>query len=196
LFYVLGFAIILVLAIVGLRTRQRSEDAMAGAHRIKIKLGDAEFEAEGSEDRVQSQYEQFLAALDRTSTKAPAKVSTAETKTETRSVDDTVVARVFELRSDGVVALRFRLPEETEPADQILLLLYGYRRLKQEESVLATQLLRAAAVSGLGIDRIDRAADAHIPRFILRGGQKKGTNYMLTNQGMGRAEEMVGGLPG
>jgi hypothetical protein len=165
---------------------------MTTNHRIKVKLGDAEFEAEGAEDKVQAQYDQFLAACTHVSPKTGNKPPLGKQDArEAADLDDAMIAKAFELRSDGVVTLRRRPPDTMESADKIALLLYGYRRLKNEEHVLATQLLRAASLSGLGIERIDRAADAYMPTFIMRGGQKKGTNYLLTTQGIGKAAELA-----
>lgn len=160
---------------------------MAEIHRIKIKLGDAEFEAEGAEDKVQAQYEQFLALLERVGTKPSAKSPASKSAS---TLDDSRIARLFELRPDGVVVLRLR-PEGLESADIVALLLYGYRKLKNEESVLATQVLKAARLSGLGIERVDRAAESYVPRFILPGGARKGTKYTLTMQGVTKAEEVA-----
>jgi hypothetical protein len=163
---------------------------MPDVHRIKIKLGDAEFEAEGAEDKVQAQYDQFLAALERAGTKLPQKPAAPGLSGPQQPPDDAHLARLFELRNDGAISLRVR-PEGLDAADIVAILLYGYLKLKNEESVLATQLLKSSRVSGLGLDRIDRAAESYMPRYIMRGGQRKGTSYTLTTQGITKAEEVA-----
>jgi hypothetical protein len=171
---------------------------MVGAHRIKIKLGEAEFEAEGSEQSVQAQYELFLAALERKSVKEPdisnPKANGADEQERQamppRVFDETLLARIFELRQDGVVTLRVLPKGNGKEADALLLLLLGYRRLKNEEDVLATHLLRAARYSGVSIYRPAHALADH-EQFLIRGGQKKGSTYSLNNQGLTKAEEIA-----
>jgi hypothetical protein len=164
------------------------------AHRIKVKLGEAEFEAEGAEDKVQAQYDQFLAALEQAKTKQPLK-STAARAGDVPTIDDARITSIFELRPDDMVILRFHPPDTVEASDAITLLLFGYLRLKNQENVLATQLLRAAKQCGLGIDRIDKAVDPYVPQYILRGGQRKGTTYRLTTRGIARAQEVAAAMP-
>lgn len=167
---------------------------MVGAHRIKIKLGDAEFEAEGSEQSVQAQYELFLSALKRETAKEPGtpnpKANGAveqERQASPSAFDETLLARIFELRQDGVIALRVLPKGNDKEADALLLLLYGYRRLKTEEDVLATHLLRAAQHSGVAVYRPAHALAVY-DQFLIRGGQKKGSTYSLNNQGVAKAE--------
>jgi hypothetical protein len=180
-----------------LQAASTCEDAMIGSHRIKIKLGDAEFEAEGSEQSVQAQYELFLGALERKTVKEPGtptpKANGApegERRENLGAFDDNMQARIFELRQDGIVALRVLPKGNDREADALILLLYGYRRLKNEENVLATHLLRAAQYSGVSVYRPAHALAVH-DQFLIRGGQKKGSTYSLNNQGVTKAEEIA-----
>ena len=159
------------------------------SHRIKIKLGDSEFEAEGASETVQAQYEQFLAALDRTGTKTPS-AKTASQQPQNTGDGDAIFSRIFEMRPDGVVTLKLLPKGDEKEADAFLLILYGYRRLKQEETVLGTHLLRAAELSGLSSYRPAHALAPH-ERYVIRGGQKKGSTYALNNQGVSKAEEIA-----
>jgi hypothetical protein len=193
--FVRRFAIITLLATGCTRPASISEDAMPDVHRIKVKLGDAEFEAEGSQEAVQAQYDRFLEAVALIGAK-PAKTPPNSLRekhvfTPDAEFDDALMSRVFELRDDGLVVLRVQPTTDERDADALVMLLFGYRRLKNEQQVLATQLLKAARQSGLGIERVDRAIATYMPRFILRGGQRKGTTYTLTTQGAVRAEEVI-----
>ena len=172
---------------------------MPEIRKVRMKLGDAEFEAEVAADEVQAMYDQFLAAVRAGgSAKKPAEVADSthhkdnngDTPPPAGSVDEALMARLFDQRQDGVVALRL-LPKGTEKdADALLLLLLGYRRLKNEEDVLATQLLKAASYSGLRVDRLSRLMATH-ERYVITGGQRKGTTYTLNNQGVTKAEEIA-----
>ena len=97
------------------------------AHKIKIKLGDAEFEAEGVAETVQAQYDQFLSALDRVGQKTatPNKSSAVEKPPLPGTLDDALLGRIFDLRQDGVVALRVLPKGDSREADAFLLILYG-----------------------------------------------------------------------
>ena len=125
------------------------------AHRIKIKLGDAEFEAEGTEELVQSQYEMFLAAMQSRSVAPTPSVAEIKQQDQTPppAFTDNLIARIFELRPDDVVALRALPKGQDKDADALLLLLYGYKKLKNEEHVLATHLLKASSYSGIPVYR-------------------------------------------
>jgi hypothetical protein len=162
------------------------------AHKIKVKLGDAEFEAEGAEDKVQAQYDQFLAALKHTEAQT---VGKPKVQAEGQPVDDARLGRIFELRQDKSIVFRVHPPEAFDPADTLALLLLGYRRLAAKIHVLSTQLSRSARDSGLGEVRIDQLAQPFIPKFILRGGQRKGTTYTLTTQGETKAQEVAALMP-
>jgi hypothetical protein len=170
---------------------------MTETKRIKMKIGDAEFEADVPADQVQPMYDQFLAALQN---RGPAKPTAPSVPlgnlppdpplTPPAAFDQTMLQRVFELRADGFVTLKLLPKGDNKEADAFLLLLFGYRRLKNEEVVLATHLLRAAELSGLSAYRPAHALAVH-ERYVIRGGQKKGSTYALNNQGVTKAEEVV-----
>lgn len=154
-------------------------------HRIKMKLGDAEFEAEGTEESVKAQYESFLAALERRAAELPPALSAVP-----RSFDDSLMNRIFELRPDDLVTLKTLPKGKAKEADSLLLILYGYRKLRNEERVLATHLLRASAHSGVRIYRPAHALAQH-EDYLIRSGQKKGSTYALNNRGVAKAEEIA-----
>ena len=78
-------------------------------HKIKVKLGDAEFEAEGAEETVQAQYDQFLTALERTAQPTKPKLQTPAAGTQPSTESAGQLARIFELRQDGLVVFQFIL---------------------------------------------------------------------------------------
>ena len=101
-----------------------------------------------------------------------------------------MLTRVFDLREDGAVTLKVLPSGPDKNADAMLLLLYGYYRLKNEEYVLATELFRAAERSGISLRR---PANEYVRngRFVIRGGQRKGTHYSLNSQGLAMAKEIT-----
>jgi hypothetical protein len=176
------------------------EDAMTEVRRIKMKIGDAEFEADVQEDSVQPMYEQFLVMLQRRGRMPPRpiidtihekKIASVETFiSPSQSPDHEFLLRIFDMREDGAVTLKVLPTGPDTNADAMLLLLYGYYRLKNEEYVLATQLFRAAEHSGISLRR---SAKQHVrnSRFVNRGGRRKGSHYALNNQGLAMAKEIA-----
>ena len=192
---------------------------MTEFRRLKMKIGEAEFEADVPENKVQPMYAQFLFMLERRS-QAPVRLfdavapkhqqepdieatvragSSAEALHETEycdeTFDQTVLTRIFDLREDGAVTLKVLPNGPDKGADAMLLLLYGYYRLKNEECVLATHLFRAAEQSGISLRR---PANRYMRngRFVNHGGQRKGSHYSLNSQGLAMAKEMTAKLIG
>jgi hypothetical protein len=156
--------------------------------RLKIKLGDSEFEAEGTPEDIQAQYAAFLEAIKNTGAKPKAPKEPAASP---ESLDDTALGRIFEAAPDSTLVTLKILPKgENRDADAMLLLLYGYRMFRQEHTVLGTQLMKAAEQSGLPGFRPSWVAPVH-EVYLIRGGQKKGSTYGLNNQGLIKAKEIA-----
>jgi hypothetical protein len=163
------------------------DDPMSELRRLKMKIGDVEFEAEVAKDEVYPMYDQFLSMLGERRL-PPGKVGFVETSR--KAFDQSLPIGIFDLRQDGTIVLKV-LPEGPDKvADAMLLLLYGYYLLKNEECVLATQLFRAAEQSGISLRRPAKECVKN-GRFVLRNGQRKGSNYALNNQGLAVAKEIT-----
>jgi hypothetical protein len=178
---------------------------MSEFRRLKIKIGESEFEADVPEKQIGPMYAQFLAMLDRRS-ETPARSINLGTKAPTQeremeapvlagpsvqffneTFDRTLLSRIFDLSHDGAITLKV-LPRGGDTiAEAMLLLLYGYYLLKNEECVLATQLFRAAKQSGVPLRR---SINGYVKdrRFVNRGGRAKGSHYSLNGQGLEMAK--------
>lgn len=160
--------------------------------RLKIKHGDAEFEAEGDPAEIQAQYAAFLDLLKlapaqqtpKSNTPMPADGQGAGGE------DRELLNRIFVTGKDGAVTLRVLPPGERRDADALLLLLYGAHRLGGMQNVFGAYLGKVARMSGVQIDRIDRVIDAH-SQYFVRGGFKRGATYTLNNQGYLEAERIM-----
>jgi hypothetical protein len=180
---------------------------MTEIRRVKMRFGDAEFEADVPEDRVQPMYDRFIGTLQRRyrahfgpiggDGRTPANAVCPAIGADTverlvvppEFIDDGSLQRMFDLREDGVVILKV-LPDGTEKgAESLLLILYGYHRLKNEDGVLATQLHRAAERSGVAI-RWPAYELAPYDRFVNRAGRRKGSTYSLNDHGLAIAQEI------
>jgi hypothetical protein len=147
---------------------------MSETRRLKMKIGDAEFEADVPESIVQPMYDRFLSMLERRRTPLFWQLDTAgnahkkthdieaavrgsfeevvrssATKVRRETCNQDFLTQVFDLRQDGVVILKVLPKGPDQHADGLLLLLYGYYRVKNEKRVMATVLNRAAEQSGI-----------------------------------------------
>ncbi len=172
---------------------------MPTPYKLHIKLGDAEFTAEGSEDAVREQFESFKALITGRSSAGGSsrKLDDSGTLDPPGPVPREKLLRLFSVTEDkAAVSLRI-LPRtenrENRDADALLLLLYGFRALAEITEVLSGRLMNAATVSGLQLERIDRVILTH-RQYITEGGARRGKTYGLNNQGINRAVELIGEL--
>ncbi len=165
---------------------------MAGSYKLHIKLGDAEFSAEGPEASVKEQFESFRTLLSAKSVASPDAPPRKENPPNQSQEATDRLRRVFTASEDEtVVSLKILPRGDTGEPDALLLLLYGFRFLGPKVTdVLAGTLMKAAATSGLRLARIDRVISVH-GAFVTEGGAKRGKRYGLNNQGVNRAEEII-----
>lgn len=168
-------------------------------HKVKIKVGPYEFEAEGDKEAVEAQLAQFMELINKAPATAPLKLPAAATqKPEHPEVDPEIHqdpkladAVILCFRDEnGLISLNMLPKTKAFAADSLLLLLYGYRVLKHQNQVLGGHLLKAGKQSGLQIDRVDRVLEAH-GEFILKGGARKGARYTLNNRGIEKAKDIL-----
>ncbi len=167
-------------------------------HRLRVRLGNAEFDAEGDEATVKEQYKMFLDAVQRAPNidqpvtrpqQEPAENFSEDPAIATTGLGQPDLERVF-TTTQGVISLRVLPQGKTKDADALLLLLYGIQKLKHEHDALGTQIMKAARQSGLRIDRVDRVISTHRD-FYIRGGRRRGARYSLNNQGIAKAEKIL-----
>jgi hypothetical protein len=168
------------------------EEPMSELRRLKMKIGDAEFEAEVAEDEVYPMYDQFLSMLGE---RRPPPAQAGFVQTSRTASDQSLLTRIFDLRQDGTIVLKVLPDGPDSNTNAMLLLLYGYLLLKNEECVLATQLFRAAEQSGFSLRRPAKECVRN-GRFVVRNGQRKGSNYALNNQGLAVAKEITAKILG
>ena len=183
-------------------------------YKVRIKIGDAEFEAEGEKATVDAQFAAFLAAMSAQPKPAPAAhapqplhASGAATAGDQGggngngdgggdngqngdALDSAMLKKAFSNAKDMVSLNMLPNKSSSKESDTLLMLLYGFMVLKGQEMVLGTQLIRAARQSGITLARVDRAI-AKYDTLLLKGGQRKGVKYGLNNQGQRKAKEMI-----
>lgn len=164
-------------------------------YKLRVKLGEAEFEAEGEEEVVREQYEMFLEAISGTQdVVAQPRQSATDTQNDapddkSDEFDSNLLDRLFSVER-GVLSLRVLPQTKSRSADALLLLIYGFMKLQGEHDIFGTKLMKSARQSGLSIDRVDRVISAH-KGLYMRGGARRGAKYTLNNQGVKKAEEII-----
>lgn len=185
------------------------------AYKVHIKLGQAEFSAEGPEGTVKQQLADFLELAPRyaeqrngaaghlnghANGKATGKAGEVIPPADDLSDDPngevmlspTLAKRLFAENKDGMISLRV-LPNgnsEDKVGDALFLLLFGHLALKSQSEVKASILLAAAKQSGVNLLRVDHSLDRY-DHLVTRGGIRRGSRYALTNPGIEYARSVA-----
>ena len=173
---------------------------MDSVTRLKTRIGDFEFEAEGSPDDVKQQFQAWQELVKMVASAAP--VATPQTApqdgaapqaeakpTSTPSNVDAELTKI--MRVDGRYISLTAKPAAIH--DAVLVMLYGQKALRNNDSVTGAELLAGLATSGgFGTPRLDRildkiAADGDVLSF----GERRGKKYRLTNTGIAKARALA-----
>jgi hypothetical protein len=163
---------------------------MDGGYRLRVRIGDSEFEAEGPEGVVKQQFQDFLALVGRPRGGGQDH-GDAEESTEGKVAPPPVRAldEILAKDKDGCVYLRYSPSTDTVEHDALVLLLLGFRELNEESAVLGTRLLKAAQRSHIHIRRVNEVLRGSA--YIKSGGVRKGVRYSLNNIGLGYARKLL-----
>jgi hypothetical protein len=169
-------------------------------YRVRMKVGVHEFEADGPKEEIDALFSQWREMIRGSAGELPLNHRLEDVRSLAPpappdsgdvSVDDLAHVYAVDDRRD-LVALRSLPTGESRYADAVLLVLYGYRRLREIDEVLVTNLKASLDASGSSPARIDRIAEPSIREgLLLKGGKAKGGRYRLTTQGVARAENLV-----
>ena len=168
--------------------------------RLKLKVGQHEFEAEGEQESVERQLAVWreLIASPSGSVQPPASppppyggvVVTPPTATPTGEDSRAEYDKLF--RHDSRVVSLTVLPTGNQRiADACLLLLLGQRVYNGAEQVTGQQIIDGLKQSGVTVERVDRSWGEHDGVNVLRVGQRRGVKYRMTNPGLARARELA-----
>jgi hypothetical protein len=170
---------------------------MDSSSKIRVKIGDHEFEAEGPAAEVAKQFaawKELIAAI----TSGPHPPRSPElSKGDDKSKDtgkhhSQGTLRIFALdEKRKLVTLKAHPTTDSRNADALLLLLYGFKELQDMDEVPVTTLGDAVKVSGISVARIDRAIASYVGTLVLKTGRAKGSKYRLSNTGLTEAEQLA-----
>lgn len=167
--------------------------------RLKIKVGEHEFEAAGSPDDVREQYKMFMelvATMGRSPAPLPQIPSNQDTPaselpatTNSASSNDAALPKIMNLEG-RVVSMTIR-PKSL--SDGVMLLMLGHKVLRNSEWTTGAELLDGLKTTGgLAFDRIDRLMEKlNSDGDIIITGERRAKKYRMTNAGMTRARQLA-----
>jgi hypothetical protein len=156
-------------------------------YRLKLKVGNHEFDAEGPVEAVQSQFEawkELIAIAPRQKDDTPASGGQQEKIADGDSPT---------LPLDKIMRIEERIISLTAPPElapeAALLILFGQRQFRSNESVTGNEMMSGLQQSGFRMARVDRILDnLASDGLVIRSGQHRGTRYRLSNTGLTRAQ--------
>lgn len=166
--------------------------------KIRMKIGDHEFEAEGSSEIVQAQFQTFRELLSTIGNSAPA-VEIAKPADPPPIQPNTAHVQLERImRSQGRIVSLTAMPGSTD--DAALLIVLGNRDLRNNETVTGGEIGDGLAQSGRPVPRVDRIMEKLIAEnYILKSGYRRATRYRLSNIGQQKAltiaRELIASLP-
>lgn len=156
-------------------------------NKLRIKIGDHEFEAEGPAEVVQAQFAAFKELI------ATAPVARAVSGTVEDRPNNGPPALDKIMKVDGRVVSLTAQPKSLE--DAVLLLLLGQKTFRNNDGVTGGEIVDGLTVSGQakhGSSRILKkiASDGN----VIITGAHRGKRYRLTNQGVSKAQDIARGI--
>jgi DNA-binding transcriptional ArsR family regulator len=174
-------------------------------NRLKIKIGDHEFEAEGPAEVVQAQFAAFTELVGRLPARTE-KPPQAQPKPETQPEEEIKEqgngsngSNSGALNLEKIMRVEGRYVSLTVRANSVpeavLLLLLGQRHYRGNDSVTGAELLSGLRETGMNVGRVDYTMDRLSNEgFVITLGVGRGRRYRLNNAGIMRAQEIARAL--
>ena len=169
-------------------------------YKLHIKVGPHEFQGEGPEETVKKNFEDWKSMIATIGAEPVERSSSALAANPGNGafagLQDIQAGRLFLLDDKkGLVTLRILPRGEDRDADAVLLILLGFRRLRDQVEIPVTQLKPSLKQSGCNVDRVDAVVARYLRKGLLnKGGSGKGGRYSLTNSGTQKANSIALGL--
>ncbi|MGA2859059.1 MAG: hypothetical protein ABSE40_19490 [Candidatus Sulfotelmatobacter sp.] len=157
-------------------------------YRIKVKIGEHEFEAEGPAEIVQGQFETFKQLI----ASQPQRINTTEKTSKQEESGASGASGNGELQLDRICRVEGRIVSLTvkpEEASAAMLIMLGQKTFRDNETVTSSEIKDGLEHSGYRPGRIDRIMQPLADEgSVIRIGQRKGTRYRFTNPGTAKAK--------
>ncbi len=167
------------------------------SYRIKVKIGEHEFEAEGPAEMVQSQFEAFKEIIANAPRQTPAPSSKPQKQQNEPSGGGELQLEKISKVDGRVVSLTIKPEAESTAA---MLIMLAQRTYRANETVTASEIKDGLEQSGYRPGRIDRLMQPLTDDgSVVRIGARKGARYRFTNQGLVKAQsaakDALAGIP-
>lgn len=178
-------------------------------YKLHVKSGAFEFSAEGPEKSVKDDFEKFRRDfLSREESNAVTEEKQPKTDQSRKSEAgigshgkqpannsgkvpiDPLHDKTFLCDESGVSLRTLPNTGDKQDQDSLLLLIYGIQVLKNQRQAGSVELGKAIRQSGIKIDRLSVSLNA-LDSFVQKGGQRRSTRYVLNNQGIIKAKEIM-----
>jgi hypothetical protein len=172
--------------------------------KLRMKIGDHEFEAEGPAESVQQQLAAFKELISSCLVvNTPPVANTPEKQDETKENKDVaqqVSAPILDkvMHVSGRIVSLTAIPPSAE--DATLLVMLGHKVYRNSDSVTGQEIGDGLAQSGRAVERVDRVMVKPLKEgLVLKSGIRRSTRYRLTNQGHQKAltiaKDLLANLP-
>jgi hypothetical protein len=164
------------------------------ATKLKMKIGDHEFEAEGPPEIVQAQLSAFREMVAAAPPPSAHDGIVAQSEGDSQPIKNGSSLRLDSImKTEGRIVSLTATPDSAEDAARLVLL--GQKVFRNNETVTGAEIVDGLKVSGQIVSRLDRmmekvAAEGHV--III--GSHRAKRYRLTNQGSSRAQEIAKAL--
>ena len=151
------------------------------SHRLRLKIGEHEFEAEGSPEFVEHRFRAFEQLI-RPPAAPPTPVALSPEQQIAR------IARV----NRSVVYLMAKPPSVPDAA---LLVVLGHKTLRSKDAVSGLDVKRGLAASGVKLPRVDRLlAQLATDGYLSTSGKNRAKRYRLTDAGLARMRSIASAM--
>jgi hypothetical protein len=155
--------------------------------KLKVKIGEHEFEAEGPTDIVQAQFAAFRELVSNLPARPPENQVNKAAPNATKS-GELMLDKIMK-HDDRIVSLTAR----GESLDhEIMLVLLGQKVLRSNDSVTGAEIADGLRQTGRTINRIDYQLDKMTQvGDVITIGMHRARRYRLSNQGFAKAQELA-----
>ena len=159
--------------------------------KIKVKIGDNEFEAEGPVELITSQFADFKELIksmpiSSVSPSAPENQQNTNENVPLSAMGGPIqFDKMFKI--DGRVISLTALPAAVD--DAALLVMFGQKQYRNNDSVTGSEMMDGLTQSGYRLARTDRIMEKFVTEAsVIKVGLGRATRYRLTNQGLTKAQ--------
>jgi predicted transcriptional regulator len=162
--------------------------------KLHVEVHGNKFDGEGPAELIQQAYKDWLTRVGQAPAAPPNPAAAWSGQFKAPNPPpgamDELYKRVFSEKGD-LISLQVLPKGDDSDGDALVLLIHGYQRLKSAEyPVTAVRLMQVAKLSGVNIERVDRAL-ASKDALIMKAGFKRSTRYSLNNKGEQHAIETM-----